>query len=181
LAVMAQGQDGLTYQVPAALESMDPTVLTPDPAVPGRFVAKGLGGTQIRARYRGREGFAEVAVSGRRFVQVREIKDSLVGDPQSFDIGLEVLAARSEGPLEYRVYAPQQPAPENWAAAEPGDGQLRAVLRSPRIPYGPRGATYHLIIEARSPADGSIQRYPFSFWLKEQVKRTDEGERKSEE
>jgi hypothetical protein len=180
LAVIAQGQDGLSYQVPATLESMDPAVLAPDPAatqgVPGRFAAKGLGGTQIRASYRGREAFAEVAVSGQRFVHVREIKDSLIGDDQSFDIGLEVLAAKSEGPLEYRVYAPAQPAPENWVAAEPGDGQMRAVLRSPRIPYGPRGATYHLIIEARSPSDGSIQRYPFSFWLKEQVKRADEGQ-----
>jgi len=175
LAVVAQGQGGLCYQVPATLESMDPTVLAPDPAAPGRFIAKGLGGTQIRASYRGKEGFAEVAVSGRRFVEVHEIKDSLAGNTQSFDIGLEVLAATSEGPLEYRVYAPGQPAPENWVAAEPRDEHLRAVLRSPPVPYGPRGSVYHLIVEARSPSDGSVQRYPFSFRLKEQVERADDG------
>jgi hypothetical protein len=176
LAVVAQGQDGLSYQVPATLESMDPSVLAADPAAPGRFVAQGLGGTQIRASYRGRQGFAEVAVSGRRFVDVHEVPDSLTGDDQHFDIGLEVLAATSEGPLEYRVYAPAQPAQENWVAAEPRDEHLRAVLRSPPVPYGPRGSVYHLIVEARSPADGSVQRYPFSFWLKEQVKRAEDGQ-----
>jgi len=181
LAVMAQGQDGLSYQVPAALESMDPTVLTPDPAVPGGFVAQGLGGTQIRASYRGRQGFAEVAVSGQRFVDVHEVPDSLAGDAQSFYIRLEVLAAASEGPLEYRVYAPAQPAPENWVAAEPRDEHLQAVLRSPRVPYGPRGSVYHLIVEARSPSDGSVQRYPFSFRLKEQVERAEDGQRTGEE
>jgi hypothetical protein len=175
LAVVARGPDGLTYQVPATLESMDPAVLAPDPALPGRFVAQGLGGTQIRASYRGKETFAEVAISGRRFVEVREIRDSLVGDQQQFDIGLEVLAATSEGPLEYRVYAAGQREAENWVQAQPEGEHFRAVLRSPRIPYGPRGSIYHLIVEARSGTDGSVQQYPFSFRLKQHVQRANDG------
>ena len=181
LAVMAQAADGLAYQVSANLQSMDPQVLARDPATPGRFVANGLGGTQIRASHRGREAFAEVTVSGRRFVEVREIKDSLTGDAQLFDIGLEVLAAGSEGPLEYRVYAAGQAPAEDWVAARAEDGQLRTVLRSPRIPYGPPGSVYRLIIEARSTGDDSVppaageavQQYPFSFRLKQQVERAD--------
>ncbi len=173
LAVMARGQDGLSYQVPAVLESLAPTVLEADPSAPGRFVAKALGGTQIRASYRGKEGFAAVAVSGQRFVEVREIKDSLTGDARQFDIGLEVLAAGSEGPLEYRVYAAEQPPAEDWVSAQPEGEDLRTVLRSPRISYGPPGAVYHLVIEARGGSDGSVERYPFSFRLKQQVERTD--------
>lgn len=171
MAVAAQGPDGTRYEVAAPLESMDPAVLAPAPEAPGRFVAQGLGGTQVRATYRGKEGFAEVTVSGRRFVEVREIRDSLVGDDQLFDVGLEVLAAGSEGPLEYRVYAAGVPPEESWVAAQPESDRQRAVLRSPRIRYDLPGAVYHLIIESRSASDGSVQRYPFSFRLKQQVER----------
>ena len=112
-------------------------------------------------------------LGGLRFVEVRETRDSLVTDPdgQQFDIGLEVLAATSEGPLEYRVYAKGQTPEENWVAAGAEGEQLRAVLRSPKIGYGPPGSVYHLIVEARRAADGSVQKYPFSFRLKQQVKR----------
>jgi hypothetical protein len=175
MAAMTRGPDGVSYQVPATLESMDPDVLAPDPSSPGRFVARGLGGTQVRASYRGKEAFAEVAISGRRFVGVHEIPDSLHGDQQDFDVGLEVLAAASEGPLEYRVYAADQTPEETWVTAAPKGEHLRAVLRSPRIRYGPRGSVYHLVVEARSTSDGSVQQYPFSFRLKEEVERAKNG------
>ncbi len=181
LAVMAQTADGLAYQLSANLHSMDPQVLARDPAAPGRFVAHGLGRTQIRASHRGREAFAEVTVSGRRFVEVREIKDSLTGDAQLFEIALEVLAATPEGPLEYRVYVAGQARAGDWVAARAEDGQLRTVLRSPRIPYGPPGSVYRLIIEVRGTggdsvppaAEDAVQQYPFSFRLKQQVERAD--------
>lgn len=48
LAVLGEGPDGVPYQVPALLESMDPNVLAPHPELAGRFVAKVIGGTQIR-------------------------------------------------------------------------------------------------------------------------------------
>jgi len=166
--VFAQADDGEMYQVPAALESMDPDVLVPDPLQPGQFTAQGLGGTQLRATYRGREALATVRVGGDRF---RQVQTGLDAGDDSFAITIEVLAADTEGPLEYRVYAAGQQPSENWVAASPtGDGR-RAALRSPPLPYGPRGKMYHLTLEAKNPEDGSIQRYPLSFRLRSEIER----------
>ena len=171
LAVMAVAADGTRYQVPATLQSADPAVLAPDAAAPGRFVAKGLGETQLRADYRGRTAYAKVVVSGRRFLDVKT--SDPVGADTQFDITIEVLAAESEGPLEYRVYgAGQQPA-ETWVPAQ-AQGDTRVVtLRSPRMNYGPRGSLYQLVIEARSPGGGAPQQYPLTFRLKEGIERLD--------
>ena len=108
-------------------------------------------------------------VNGQRFVGVAPTLNE--GD-QDFDVSVKVVAAESEGELEYRVYAAGQPPAENWVPIQQA-GQLRQVeLRSPRMPYGPRGTRYQLIIEARSPAGGSVQQYPLSFQLKSRIEET---------
>ena len=64
---------GGRFRVPAKearLESLDPTVLAPDPNAPGRFVAKGYGSTKIHAETQGREVDATVEVTGQRFAKV---------------------------------------------------------------------------------------------------------------
>jgi len=163
-AVMAQGEAGEPRRVEAELESLDPEILAPHPVLAGSFFAKKLGGTSVRAFYMGREGFAKVSVRGERF---REVDAKLNERTDDFDVTLHVLAAASQGPLEYRVYLPDTTPPDNWVEAElTDDGQHREVtLASPKIPYGPRNARYQLIIEARDPAGTSQQQYPFSFRL----------------
>jgi hypothetical protein len=86
-----------------------------------------------------------------------------------------VLAAKSEGPLEYRAYLPGQAPADGWQPAEEAGKCRRVVLRSPPIPYGPRSARYSLTIEARSPGSGTVQSYPFTFRLAPNIERTDEG------
>jgi len=167
--VYAKATDGEMYQVPAELASMDPNVLVPDPLQPGQFSAQALGGTQIRATYRGREALAKVNVSGDRFT---DVQTSLNEGDGGFSVTIEVLAAESAGSLEYRVYpAGQQPA-ENWVPSQPSaTGGRRAVLRSPTLPYGERGKLYHLTLEAKNPADGSVQQYPLTFRLGTTIER----------
>ena len=88
-----------------------------------------------------------MSVVGERF---REVAARLNERSDDFDVTLDVLAAASQGPLEYRVYPAEATAGENWVAAElTEDGQHRKVmLVSPPIVYGPRNARYQLIIEA---------------------------------
>jgi len=168
--VMARAADGLVYQVPAVLESGDPNILVADARIPGAFRATGLGATQVRALYRSREALAEVTITGRRFVDVRTTLDE---GEQEFGVTVEVLAVQSEGALEYRIYSSGQTPPDRWVPNEPLDGRRRVVLRSPQIPYGDRTARYGLVLEARSLADGSVQRYPFTFRLAPNIERTD--------
>ena len=102
-AVMAKGADGTEVAVQAQIESMDKNVLDADPAQPGQFVAQSQGQTQLHAVYRGKEVFAKVSVSGMRFQNVKASHHRI--DKEHFDETIEVLAAGSEGELEYRVYA----------------------------------------------------------------------------
>jgi len=169
LTVMSEDPQGMPHQIPAALQSMDPNVLTPDPTLPGGFKALALGSTQVRAEYRGREAFASVTVSGERFVQVIP---QLHEGPQDFDVTIEIAAAESEGPLEYRVYATGQAPAETWVPAQLDGGFRRVNLRSPRIQYGPRGSQYNLTIEARSQGGGPVQKYPYTFRLKSEIEET---------
>ncbi len=164
LVALAAEDGGVPYPVSAPLESVDPTVL-----VPGgdrRFIAQSLGSTQVRASYRGREAFATVSVTGKRFLHVATSLDSGTTD---FSVTMEVLAADSEGPLEYRVYPRGSSPPRAWTASEEAGDQQRVELRSPRIPYGDRTARYNLILEARSRTDGSVQKYPFTFRLESKI------------
>jgi hypothetical protein len=169
-AVIAQGPDGQSYQVPATLQSLDPNVLVVDPQYPGRFVAKGFGQTQVRAEYRGREAYAKVMVSGKRFESVNA---TLHEGPQSFEVTIKVLAAAEEGPLEYRVYAANQPPPENWVPAEQVGAFRQVTLRSPPLAYGPYGALYTLVLEARTPGTTAVERYPLTFTLIRTIHRPD--------
>ncbi len=162
--VLAQGRQGAPRQVEAELESLDDTILAPHPVVAGAFFAKELGGTSVRAFYLGREGFAEVNVRGERF---REVEARLNERSDDFDVTLRVLAAASQGPLQYRVYPADETPEDNWVEAElTEDGEHREVtLSTPPITYGPRNARYRLVIEARDPSGASVQQYPFSFRL----------------
>jgi len=173
-AVMAQSADGRTFQVPAALDSMDTSVLRSE-GLTGRFTATSLGSTQVRGLYRNREVFATVTVTGERFVDVRT---TLNEGEQDFNVTIEVLAAKSEGPLEYRAYAAGEglptPPTEAWQPAEEAGEYRRVVLRSPRMAYGPRSARYGLIVEARSPGSGTVQRYPLTFRLAPRIERMKE-------
>jgi len=169
-AVMAQGADGRQYEVPATLDSMDTNILRPEGLVSGQFVATSLGGTQVRAVYRGREVFATVTVTGERFV---DVKTTLNEGQEDFSVSIEVLAADSEGPLEYRTYVAGGTPPDVWVAAQKHGEHRRAVLESPRIQYGPRSARYSLMLEARSLQSGTIQQYPFTFRLAPNIERTD--------
>jgi len=168
LSVMTEGQDGRAYEVPAVLESVDPNVLAPDPQFPDRFVARSLGGTEIRATYRGKDAFASVSISGRRFEQVEGKLDPATDD---FSVILEVLAAASENPLEYRVSVAGQPGMETgWTpAVRLPDGSQQATLHSPRMRYGPPNSLYNLVIEARASAGETPQRYPFTFRLRPEM------------
>ena len=164
--VMAHETGRMPYPVPANLESLDPSILTSEGQAPGVFLAQGLGATQIRATHRGREAMANVTVTGERFLRVDTTLESGTSD---FAVKIEVLAAASEGPLEYRVSAAGQPPQEDWIPAQPHDGQQRAVLTSSRIPYGDRLARYSLILEARPQGGGAAQRYPFTFRLESRI------------
>ena len=168
LRVFAKSPDGRMDQVPATLEATDPTVLEPDPLQPGQFVARSLGSAQVRAVYRGREAFATVQVSGDRFL---EVETQLNARPDDFDVSIEVLAAESEGPLEYRVYPAGQPPTETWVPSQTDPAGHRTTLSGPRMAYGERGAMYHLILEARNPRDGSTERYPLTFRIRPEIER----------
>ncbi len=168
LRVFAQSADGQMDQVPATLEATDASVLEPDPLQPGQFVARALGSAQVRAVYRGREAFATVQVSGDRFL---EVDTRLNARPTDFEVSVEVLAAESEGPLEYRVYPASQPPAENWVPSQADAAGHRTSVRSPAMPYGDRDAMYHLILEARNPRDGSTQQYPLTFRIRAEIER----------
>jgi hypothetical protein len=157
VTVTAKGADGTSYQVPATLESQDEKVLVAAADQPGRFVAKAMGSTQLKAGFRGVDLFATVTVTGKRFVEVKTTPNMAEKD---FDVTVEVLAAAAEGPLEYRVYVEGQPAPDAWTPNEPQGESRHVVLHSPRMTYGPPGTLYHLMIEARKAADEAPQQYP---------------------
>jgi len=162
--VMARGEQGEPRKVEAPLESLDADILAPVPGVPGRFIAKALGGTSVRAEFRGHPAHADVTVRGERF---QKVDATLNMQGPDFTVTFEVLAAASQGELEYCVHLPEEAPPDAWVPAKPSaDGEHREVtLTSPSIHGGRPNARYQLIIEARSPTGGSVQRYPFSFCL----------------
>jgi hypothetical protein len=169
-AVMAAAEGGSVRELAVPLETSDANVLAPDPAAPGRFIAHGFGATQIRALYHGREALANVSVRGNRFLSVNT---TLNDGENDFDVTIEVLAAASEGPLEYRAYAAGQTPLATWQPSQPaGPDSRRVVLRSPPMPYKGRSSQYRLILEARDPA-GKVQQYPFMFRLVPKLERTD--------
>jgi hypothetical protein len=160
-AVMAKSADGTEVAVQAAIESLDKNVLDANPAQPGQFVARSQGQTQLKAVYRGKEVFAQVSVSGKRFETVKPVHNHV--DKDTFDMTIEVLAAAAEGELEYRVYDARNPNPEDkWVpnVAE-GSDKRKVTLRSDRIRYD-SGDQYNLVIEARDKKTQSVQKYPLT-------------------
>ena len=104
---------------------------------PGRFVAKAMGRTQLKARYKGVELFATVTVPGKRFIEVKTTPK--LG--AEFDVTIEVLASAAEGPLAYRVYVEGETTPDTWTPNEPQGDSRHVVLHSPKLSYGQAGHT----------------------------------------
>ncbi len=159
-AVMAKSADGTEVAVQTPIESLDRNVLDADPAHPGQFIARSQGQTQLHAVYRGKEVFAKVSVSGLRFQSVRSTHNRI--DADHFDMTIEVLAAPSEGELEYRVYTEGEANPkDNWVKNQPDGNFRKANLRSDPLSYA-SGDQYHLVIEARDTSTKSVQKYPLT-------------------
>ena len=112
----------------------------------------------------------KVTVSGDRFVSVETTPNFGAAD---FAVTIEVLAASTEGRLEYRVYGEGSLPPETWVASQEFGEHRRVVLESPRLPYRGEGTLYNLVIESRSAGGGVAQRYPFTFRLLRNIERTD--------
>jgi hypothetical protein len=102
-----------------------------------------------------------------RFQTVRPtISDQFVPE---FTVTLEITADRSDRPLEYRGFVTGQSPPEAWTPAVREGNFQRAVVTSPPIRTGPFSTVYDLTLEARDPADGSIERSPLRFRLSPEV------------
>jgi len=155
--VTSTSPDGSRVSVPATIESADPKIVDRVPASPGCFVGKALGQTQLKASYRGRDAICTVSVAGKRF---QNVKWTATRGKDDFTVSIEVLAAESEGELEYRVYREGTTAEETWVPNQPAGGARKATLTSPAIPYGKQDEVYHLVIEAKDKAGKSIQTYP---------------------
>lgn len=174
LTVMARDSAGMEYPVAATVEALNANILDVDPSMPGQFIGKSMGMTQVRATYQGQEAYAEVSVTGERFVQVDPVAEQLGGNQFSVNVGIQ--AAQTEGPLEYRVYQAGGQPMEVWTPAvqDPATGQLKVNLRSPVIPMGTSDQIYQLTLEARNSNDGSVQQFPLTFQLGIVVKRTNQ-------
>lgn len=170
-AVMAQSSGAAPREVAATLDSMNPAILAPATDQPGRFLASQMGSTQVRATVGDRTLYADVNVSGARFDTVR----TSIASPSDHDFAVraEITAAGSNGALEYRVYRTGQPGSEAWVPAQIEGDHRRVVLESPRIPTGPSSAFYSLTFEARDPATGTVQQYPFTFRLAPTIERAE--------
>jgi hypothetical protein len=173
-ALMVQSAGGPPREVQAAIESTNPSILAPAGGQPGRFAARQMGSTQVRATVGDRVVYADVTVTGARFDAIR----TAISSPTDADFGVhaEITAAGTQGALEYRVYRAGQPPTGAWVPAQVEGDHRRVVLESPRIPIGPPSAFYTLTFEARDPATGTVQQYPFTFRLAPQIERA-EGSR----
>jgi hypothetical protein len=130
-----------------------------------------MGSTQVRATVGDRTLYADVTVTGARFDTIR----TSIASPTDADFGVhaEITAAGTDGPLEYRVYRSGQTPSGPWISAQVERDHRRVVLDSPRIPIGPPSAFYTLTFEARDPATGTVQQYPFTFRLAPQIERAE--------
>ncbi len=145
VTVTGKGPDGTTYQAPALVESQDEKVLVATPEAPGHFQAKAMGRTQLKATYKGADVFATVTVKGNRFMEVKATPNA---GEKDFDVSIEVLAAESEGPLEYRVYTGRYA--RGHLDAQRAEGQSRRVeLRTSKLSLRP--ARHALSLDDRGP------------------------------
>ncbi len=171
-SVMAKSSDGQQVAVAAKIESMDKNVLDVDPAQPGQFVARAQGQTQIRAVYRGIEVFSKVSVLGQRFQSVKSSHHRI--DPEHFDMTIEVLAAGSEGELEYQVYREGTAPTNKWVPNQPEGDLRKATFSSDPLNYN-QGDTFHLVIEARDKKTNSVQKYPLTLVRSVTVEQQDQS------
>ena len=172
---MAKSADGTEVAVQATPESLDKNVLDADPVKVGQFVARSQGQTQLHAVYRGKEVFAKVSVSGKRFENVNPALNELSND--QFDVTIEVLAAAAEGELEYRVYSAEDASPkENWVPNQADGDNRKVTLRSDALNYGPRGQIYHLVLEARDKTTKRTEKYPLSLQLGVTLKKVENSQ-----
>ena len=157
-----QGADGTEVAVQTQIESMDKNVLDADPAQPGQFVARSQGQTQLHAVYRGKEVVCQGVGFGQAFRE-RQSRRYNASTNDHFDMTIEVLAASSEGELEYRVYAEGEPAPRRTGCRTSREGDTRkATLRSDPDELWPGRQSYHLVIEARDKTPSNVQKYPLT-------------------
>jgi len=169
--VMAQSLGNPARQIPATIESTNRSILEPAGAQPGRFVARQMGSTQVRARVGDRELYADVTVSGARFDTIQT--SILAPTDKDFAVRAEITAAGVEGPLEYRVYVDGQGPSGPWVPARLDGSRRRVVLEGPRLPIGPPSKFYTLMFEARDPGAGTVQQYPFTFRLAPTIERAE--------
>lgn len=71
------------------------------------------------------------------------------------------------------MYRTGQTPSGGWTPARVEGDRRRVVLESPRIPTGPPSTFYTLTFEARDPATGTVQQYPFTFRLAPQIERAE--------
>ena len=156
VTISGKGPDGTPYQVPATLENQDEKVLGAASDAPGRFVAKAMGRTQLKAHYRSLDVFTTVTVPGKRFM---EVKTTPTQGDKKFDVTVEILASAAEGPLAYRVYVDGETAPDSWTPDEPRGDSRHVILHGLKPAYASAGTLYHLVIEARDAATKQVQQY----------------------
>jgi hypothetical protein len=166
-SVVARTADGTrTLDVPLETDS---AILAPS-SEPGRFEARQLGQTQVRATVGGQQVSADVNVTGDRFAEVKTEPDERDTD---FVLKCTIRAPAAEGDLEYRVYVSGQDPPDTWAAAtKDGDGQ-QVSLTTPAIVTGPPSKYYELMFEARDKTGGEPQKYPYRFRLRRIAETSD--------
>ncbi|MGD0901049.1 MAG: hypothetical protein ABR915_24730, partial [Thermoguttaceae bacterium] len=151
--------DSSRIAVPALVETTNPSIVDRVPSSPGCFVGKALGQTDLKATYRGKEVSMTVSVTGKRF---QGVKTTVNKGQDDFTAEIEVLAAESEGELEYRVYRAGGTPEENWVPNQPDAGGRKVTLRSPPIPYGKANEVYPLVVEARDKAGKSVEQFPLA-------------------
>ncbi len=156
--VNGKGPDGISYQAAATLDSPDEKVLGGAPDAPGHFVAKAMGRTLLKARYRGAELYSTVTVPGKRFT---EVKTTTKPGGTQFEITVEVQASAAEGPLTYRVYTDGETPPDTWTPNEAQGNARRVTLHTAKLSYGTLDTLYRLVIEARDAAK-QVQQYPLT-------------------
>lgn len=148
----------------AGLESIDTTALSPIPDDPRRFTAAKSGKSGVRATFGELSDVAEVKVVPDRFREV--IDRNLDIRKQSFELQLEVISSASAEKIEYRVTVPESREASPWTAAERKASDLSVMLKTPLIALGANSHTYRLILEARDAGSTAVERYPFSFQIK---------------
>ena len=148
----------------AKLESLDSALLTMTADDARRFTAVKAGETRVQATFGEKSDTAEIKIVPDRF---REVVDrNLEIRKQNFLLQLDVAASASAQKVEYRIIVPETREHSDWKPAEPKGGQMTVSLKTPLMVLGPNSQTYRLHLEARDVGSNAVERYPFSFQIK---------------